>query len=769
MAESNVDDAPNLSVIRYDSNRDIVLRHADSIVVLDPETNHLIPLSKNQGIETRSRRNNLCPTCRRPWQGHPPASSQNGGPNTSREEPNFITNDYFHMLARSLPGSRQSSPPPSPPRRLAQPVRQTRSSRSRLASPITPTAPPPPEAEFVSSRPAPTTATGISSTAFAQHYFSKFFTIERELGRGGRGVVLLVQHTLDGVPLGHFACKRVPIGDDHSWLEKVLVEVQLLTQLSHQNLVSYRHVWLEDFQINAFSPTVPCAFILQQYCNGGDLHNYVCGDARSTTTTQQIKERFRRRSKGEAELPTRKQNEMKKVQFDEIYSFFRDITAGLRFLHLHGFIHRDLKPSNCLLHRTGHETRVMVSDFGEAQYEYIARKSTGATGTISYCAPEVLMKESDDGPFGNFTFKSDIFSLGMILHFLCFANLPYKASDVLHEEREDIDKLREEIVTWDGFDDQKRLRPELPTELYAFLKRLLALNPDLRPSAEDVNHGISTGRLSDTFPGMCSRRRSSTRENPEDLTPGKRIQKLDTPIQGNSPNRALHLGSEHALAPERPRPFTRSRSHERARTHRSKLSVDTAIDDSPDDDDDDDTFNDYEANGHRDTPDSSEHSPTYDNHLQSSVIIRPRPYVTSALPSPTHNGTDTKDPIQPSPERRPQLLLPGPDHPPSSPIVGFLTLPITSSTLRAVVLVVKLVSTLQPCISEGMNASVVYPLITLAVSEFTLSPVVYRLWTAVLLLSVHVVTVSLALRNGVLCASRLSMPRTGTWEGRWAD
>ena len=790
MAESNVDDAPNLSVIRYDSNRDVVLRHADSIVVWDPETNHLIPLGKNQGTETRSRRTNLCPTCRRPWQGHPPASSQNGGPNTSGQEPNFITNDYFHMLARSLPGSRQSSPPPSPPRRLAQPVRQTRSSRSRLASPITATAPPPPEAEFVSSRPAPTTATGISSTAFAQHYFSKFFTVERELGRGGRGVVLLVQHTLDGVPLGHFACKRVPIGDDHSWLEKVLVEVQLLTQLSHQNLVSYRHVWLEDFQINAFSPTVPCAFILQQYCNGGDLHNYVCGDARSTTTTQQIKERFRRRSKGEAELPTRQQNEMKKLPFDEIYSFFRDITAGLRFLHLHGFIHRDLKPSNCLLHRIGHETRVMVSDFGEAQYEYIARKSTGATGTISYCAPEVLMKESDDGPFGNFTFKSDIFSLGMILHFLCFANLPYKASDVLHEEKEDIDKLREEIVTWVGFDDQKRLRPELPIELYAFLKRLLALNPDLRPSAEDVNHGISTGRLSDTFPGMGSRRRSSTRENPEDLTPGKRIQKLDTPVQGNSPNRGTHTSGEQGLS-ERPRLFPRSQSRERVRMHRSKLSVDTAIDDSPDDDEDD-TYNDYEANSHRATPDSSEHSPTHDNHLQSSssVIIRPRPSVTSALPSPTHNGTntDTKDPLiqAPSPERRPpQLLLPSPSHhhpppppPLSSPLLNFLTKPITSPTLRAAILVIKLLTTLQPCLSQGMNATVVYPLLTLAVVEFTLSPVVYRLWTAVLLLAIHGVAVAVAWRNGVLCASStgssgssglssMRMPPTGSWEGPW--
>lgn len=40
----------------------------------------------------------------------------------------------------------------------------------------------------------------------------RFFVEEGELGRGGKGVVLLVKHVLDGVSLGHFACKRVPVG-----------------------------------------------------------------------------------------------------------------------------------------------------------------------------------------------------------------------------------------------------------------------------------------------------------------------------------------------------------------------------------------------------------------------------------------------------------------------------------------------------------------------------------------------------------------------------
>lgn len=40
----------------------------------------------------------------------------------------------------------------------------------------------------------------------------RFFVEETELGRGGKGVVLLVKHVLDGVSLGLFACKRVPVG-----------------------------------------------------------------------------------------------------------------------------------------------------------------------------------------------------------------------------------------------------------------------------------------------------------------------------------------------------------------------------------------------------------------------------------------------------------------------------------------------------------------------------------------------------------------------------
>lgn len=658
------------------------------------------------------------------------------------DQPSFITRDYFDMLARSLPNSNENSSPPSPRRRIAQPV------RSRLHPSSAATQTPPPVAEFVGSEPAPSTqAHGISETAFSPNYFEKFFVEERELGRGGRGVVLLVRHVLDGVPLGHFACKRVPVGDDHAWLEKVLVEVQLLTTLSHQNLVSYRHVWLEDYQTSSFGPSIPCAFILQQYCNGGDMHNYVLGSAQATTTTQELKERLRRRSKGETELP-RKENEPKKLPFDEIYSFFKDITSGLRFLHHNNFIHRDLKPSNCLLHTVGGETRILVSDFGEVQYEYATRRSTGATGTISYCAPEVLRRISPGGPYGNFTAKSDIFSLGMILHFLCFANLPYRASNILHEEREDVDELRAEIMSWGGFDDHRKLRPELPDALYAFLKRLLSLDPDMRPTADDVLQVVTSGRLDDIPP---ARRKNSM--EPEELTPGKRIQKLDSPRQGNSPQRGLGLDIGQKT------------------TRRSRLGYDA----TPTDRKAFSAFNDGPAGEPSYSSDESDRASKQqssrrasstgrnypglkaNNRNSSSIVLRARQASASMPTSPLQKSPQQLPQTGTPPVRQQLLLEPAQPAPPPDTFLARASrrahtlahTRIISSSTRLAILGVKLVSTLQPCLGYGMNAALVYPVIGIALAEFSVLDM--QVWKALLAMLLHCGILILALRSGRLC------------------
>ena len=92
-------------------------------------------------------------------------------------------------------------------------------------------------------------------------------------------------------------------------------------------------------------------------------------------------------------------------------------------------------------------------------------------------------------------------------------------------------------------------------------------------------------------------------------------------------------------------------------------------------------------------------------------------------------------------------------------------MPIISSYLRTVLLLIKIISTLQPCITEGMNAAIVYPVLTLAVVEFTLAPEVYRLLTLVLLCTIHGTVLALAVSNGVLCARTLRS--RVSWEEHW--
>ena len=588
------------------------------------------------------------------------------------------------MLQHSLPVSRESSRQPSPHRRITHALGGGYSSSSART---------PPGAEFVGSSPAPSAPHhGISSAAFCPNYFKNFFVEERELGRGGKGVVLLVKHVLDGVPLGHFALKRIPVGDDHEWLEKVLVEVKLLQHLSHENLVSYRHVWLEEIQITTFGPPVPCAFILQQYCNSGDLQDYILKGARTSMSKEQLKQRMRRRSKHEPEPPSGITGP-RKLHFEEIYAFFKDIASGLNHLHVNNYIHRDLKPNNCLLHDTGKELRVLVSDFGEVQSENQVRQSTGATGTISYCAPEVLRRDST-GTLGNFTTKSDIFSLGMILYFLCFAKLPYRNADDLNEENEDIDLLREEITTWAGLEDQRSLRPDLPDRLYKFLRRLLSLDPNHRPSAEEILQGIRTGAGLDESPDSRLRHKVQPYE---DARNSSRISTIDpSPSASPAPSRSGTLYRSDRKSPPSSLKFSRL---------------------SPDASSDSEAESQYE--------DSEPFTPG------GSLILRSR-------------------------HASPVKLLPPSPLPPTSFYQGLHIESLhTLRTIKIAAFLVKLISIYIPCMPAATQP--VTGLLLIALATVDLIFLDFSIYISLLLTALHCLLLAAAMNTEVLCFSRVNL------------
>jgi serine/threonine protein kinase len=176
-----------------------------------------------------------------------------------------------------------------------------------------------------------------------------------------------------------------------------------------------------------------------------------------------------------------------------------------------------------------------------------------------------VLKKDATGHYANFTTKSDIFSLGMILYFMCFGRLPYSNADSIHEEFEDLDMLRAEISTWSGFKDERQERPDLPDQLYEFLIRLLAINPLERPSAEEILHAIRTESDLNS-PPRVGRKNSANGNLSLDLGIGKRIQPLDTPAattpepRSNSrppfatPEDAEHNRRERPTIPPPPEP-----------------------------------------------------------------------------------------------------------------------------------------------------------------------------------------------------------------------
>lgn len=58
------------------------------------------------------------------------------------------------------------------------------------------------------------------------------------------------QHVLDGNSLGHFAVKKIAVGESHAYLLKILKEVRLLERLRHPNIITYQYA---SFPLNMAS------------------------------------------------------------------------------------------------------------------------------------------------------------------------------------------------------------------------------------------------------------------------------------------------------------------------------------------------------------------------------------------------------------------------------------------------------------------------------------------------------------------------------------
>jgi serine/threonine protein kinase len=348
---------------------------------------------------------------------------------------------------------------------------------------------------------------GINESCFNEGYFDSFFVEKQRLGRGQRGSVFLCQHVLERVILGEFAVKIIPVGESHEWLVRMLKEVRLMQKLKHVNLVEYKHAWVENRKLHRFGPSVPCLFILMELANGGSLEEYIQVQSplndisyhfnSNLSAADRIRLSQRRKTKSidsgrnvncsSADLPGIDIGidgvKIRYLTADEIFFMFKDICNGLYHLHSHGIIHRDLKPQNLLLRYSGGSIpNVIISDFGECEDldEYNNVERTGATGTLEFMPPELLEKDSNGKFKPNHSQSADIWSLGVVLYYLCYSNVPYSQID-------NVDLLKEEIFE---FDVAKITFPtfgeRVPHEFNSLIVRMLNKDALGRPSIQHI-------------------------------------------------------------------------------------------------------------------------------------------------------------------------------------------------------------------------------------------------------------------------------------------
>jgi eukaryotic-like serine/threonine-protein kinase len=103
------------------------------------------------------------------------------------------------------------------------------------------------------------------------------------------------------------------------------------------------------------------------------------------------------------------------LSLQEIVFIGRGIAQGLHVLHEEQVLHGDLKPANIIM-RSG-QLDPVITDFGTAFWLNSGEKNLWQGGTRGFVAPEILRNEPPSP-------QSDLYSLGVLLHWLTTGSLP---------------------------------------------------------------------------------------------------------------------------------------------------------------------------------------------------------------------------------------------------------------------------------------------------------------------------------------------------------
>jgi serine/threonine protein kinase len=271
---------------------------------------------------------------------------------------------------------------------------------------------PPPSAEFL----------GLQA-ALAGEY-----SLQREIGRGGMGVVYLARDVqLDR----DVAIKVLPthLASEPQHRARFLREARMAAGLSHPHIVPIHRV----------SEMGGYVFFVMSFIEG-----------------ETVGERLRSRGPMPAQEVTR---------------MLREVSWALAYAHGRGIVHRDVKPDNILLEAaTG---RALVTDFGIAfggADPLVAMDRGKIMGTAHYISPEQAAGGDVDG-------RSDIYALGVVGYLAVSGRLPFEQATPGESRNVHAIMLRQATEQPQSV---MRASPGLPPALGAAIDKCLARDPEQR-------------------------------------------------------------------------------------------------------------------------------------------------------------------------------------------------------------------------------------------------------------------------------------------------